>query len=256
MKQNIKYSLAAIIALSGVLANSMVCAQTVEAKEKPPMYTRVSQWQIPRSEWPNLKADPAETALYQKLIKDGVLVGFGHEVRIDHTDGGYTHDDWMTSMSLAGLVKANQALDAIPEPSVYTKTTKHADYTMVSYYYNQRSGDVKDGIDFTRCIELKPEVNVAEIDHLSKTYWAPMLEREFAAGLIVEYDISTNYLQTDSGQGVCINWIAKNAEALDKTEQMLDAWQKANPLIREAVMSYRDSTKTRDFLSTENATLK
>lgn len=95
----------------------------------------------------------------------------------------------------------------------------------------------------------------AEIDHLSKT-WAPALEIEFAAGLIVEYDISTKYLQTDSGQGVCINWIAKNAEALDKTEQMLDAWQKANPLIREAVMSYRDSTKTSDFLSTENATLK
>src|ERR1700756_3410959 len=50
-------------------------AQQSEIKEKPPMYTYVADWQIPRAHWADMaKANSADNAILEKALGDGTIV--------------------------------------------------------------------------------------------------------------------------------------------------------------------------------------
>ena len=47
-------------------------AQASEVKEKPPMYSYVANWQIPRAQWGDMqKANAADKAILDKAMADG-----------------------------------------------------------------------------------------------------------------------------------------------------------------------------------------
>ena len=55
-------------------------AQTSEVKEKPPMYTYVANWSIPRARWADMAKDKdANAAVLDKALADGTLVGYGND---------------------------------------------------------------------------------------------------------------------------------------------------------------------------------
>ena len=68
-----------------VLAASVVCsaparAQSSESKEKPPMYSYVSNWNIPRAQWGEMgKAGTANQKILEKAIADGSIVAYGDD---------------------------------------------------------------------------------------------------------------------------------------------------------------------------------
>src|SRR3569833_2938744 len=81
-------------------------AQAQEMKQKPPMYTYIANWEIPRAHWPEMaKAADADKAVLDKAVADGTLVGYGNDESLVHTPGEFTHDDWWSSTSIAGLMK-------------------------------------------------------------------------------------------------------------------------------------------------------
>ena len=52
-------------------------AQTA-AKTKPPVYTYVAQWEVPRAQWADMvKADDADRSIFDKLVAEGNLIGYG-----------------------------------------------------------------------------------------------------------------------------------------------------------------------------------
>ena len=92
------------VALAGLWSVG-ASAQAQEVKQKPPMYTYIANWEIPRAHWPEMaKAADADKAVLDKAVADGTLVGYGNDENLVHTPGEFTHDDWWSYMSMAGLL--------------------------------------------------------------------------------------------------------------------------------------------------------
>jgi len=66
-------------------------AQMAEVKEKPPMYSYVSFWNIPRAQWGEMeKADAADKPLLDKAVASGAIIGYGNDVNMVHQPDGST----------------------------------------------------------------------------------------------------------------------------------------------------------------------
>src|SRR5678815_262747 len=96
-----------------------VGAQTTTVKEKPPMYSYVGNWTIPRAQWAEMdKSIAADQKTLDQAIASGTLVGYGNDRNLVHQPEGYTHDDWWSSMSMAGVLN-------VLDPVSYTHLRAH-----------------------------------------------------------------------------------------------------------------------------------
>ena len=79
----------AVLGMSATLAG----AQTVEVKEKPPLYRYVSYWTFPRAHWADVDKDNAtgNQKILAPALADGTLVGYGDGENQVHSAEGFTH---------------------------------------------------------------------------------------------------------------------------------------------------------------------
>ena len=235
----------ALLSLCALTAN----AQNSEVKEKPPMYSYVADWQIPRAHWGEMaKSGDADKAILDKALADGTIVGYGSDENLLHRPDGYTHDDWWSSMSMAGLLKVLEQLSSAGNTttSVLETATKHEDEIVVSRYYNRHSGPYKDGILQVASYQLKDGAPDDAIELISGNLVAPVMEKLLADGTILEYEIDTQAVHSDAPGGFAIVWIAANPEAVDKVTAAIQAALKAQPLGGPAFLSMVDYSKHRD----------
>src|SRR5271169_6662480 len=103
MNNQLRGVLAGLCALAmAALWAAPACAQTTE---KPPMYSYVGDWAIPRAQWAEMeKSATADQSILDKAIASGTIMAYGNDTNLVHQADGYTHDDWWSSMSMAGLV--------------------------------------------------------------------------------------------------------------------------------------------------------
>src|SRR4051812_24914002 len=89
----------------GSIAMAVLTAHAQEVKEKPPMYSYVANWAIPRAQWGEMdKATATDRALMDKNIASGTIVGYGNDSNLIHQADGETHDDWWSGMSMAAVL--------------------------------------------------------------------------------------------------------------------------------------------------------
>jgi hypothetical protein len=233
-------------------------AQT-EVKEKPPMYSYVGNWAIPRAQWGEMeKANTADQPTYEKAFKAGTIVGYGNDVTIVHQGDGQTHDEWWSAMSIAGLLNVLEqfyASGSATSPAL-SSATKHWDGIYVSRYYNWKPGSWKGIYTRVAAYKLKPDAPPDALDTLSKNLFVPFFEKLLADGSIVEYEIDTEAIHTDNPAMFSAVYIVPNAEALDKVNAALAAMTKSNPLASPALGSVVDYSAHRDELARTNATYK
>ena len=251
----------ALIALTLILGMSAVAAlgQTPEVKEKPRMYTYVSDWSMPRAQWPEMeKSTAAAQAILEKAAADGTLVGYGNDTNLLHEPDGSTHDSWWSAMSLAGLINVLEQIRKAGSATspVLSSATKHWDNIYVSRYYNWHSGSWKDVYTYGSSYKLKADAPDDAVDQLSKNLIVPIMEKLLADGTIHEYEIDTQALHTQAPGTFWIFYIGANAEALDKVNAAIRASFKANPMGGPAFASMVDFTPHRDELARTNATYK
>jgi len=234
-------------------------AQTSEVKEKPPMYSYVANWTIPRAQWAEMeKASASDKAILDKAIANGSLVGYGDDINLVHQPDASTHDDWWSSMSMAGLLNL---LDEMTKSGtavspVLASATKHSDDIFVSRYYNWHSGSWKGAYTHVGSYKLKADAPDDAIDVLSKSMIVPLMEKLLADGTIHEYEVDTQAIHTQAPGTFWIIYIAANAEGLDKVNAALQTMSKANPLSGPAFDAIIDSTAHRDQLARTNVTYK
>ena len=161
-------------------------------------------------------------------------------------------------MSMAGLFNV---LDGIYKSGVVTSpvqanATKHSDAVFVSRYYNWHSGSFKDVYTETSMYKFKADAPDNALDLLSKNLFVPLMERLLADGTIHEYEIDTEAIHTEAPGTFWIEYIAANAEGLDKVNAAVRESMKANPLGGPTFASMVDFTQHRDYLSRTNATYK
>ena len=252
--------------LAGLCAIGMVIAivapagaQTSEVKEKPPMYTYVSNWDIPRAQWSEMaKANESDRSILEKALGSGTIVGFGDDVNLVHRVDGETHDQWWSATSLAGVINVLEQFyqGGNSTTPVLSSATKHWDDVYVSRYYNWHSGSVKNGYSHVGFYKLKPDASDDAVETLSKNLVVPLLEKQLAAGTIAEYEIDTQAIHTDAPGEFVISYIATNAEGLDKVSAAVEAAVKSNPLGGAAFGSMTHMSAHRDELIRTNATYK
>jgi hypothetical protein len=244
----------AILAASAVPA----CAQD-EVKEKPPMYSYVGFWNIPRAQWAEMeKNNAADQKILDKALADGAIVAYGNDLNLVHTADGMTHDDWWSAMSMAAMLNVLDKFykSGTTTSPVLASATKHTDGIFVSRYYNWRPGTYKGAYSRVGYYKLKPDAPEHAIETLSKSFIVPVLEKLLADGAIVEYEIDTEAIHTEAPGAFWIDVISPNAEGLDKLTAALLDRSKTNPLAGQAFESMIDLSSHRDSLSTSTVSYK
>jgi hypothetical protein len=238
---------------------SPACAQMAEVKEKPPMYSYIAYWNIPRAQWADMtKASVADQKILDKAIASGTIVGYGNDENLIHQPDGQTHDDWWSAMSMAGVLNV---LDQFYKSGnatspVLASATKHWDGLFVSRYYNWHAGSWKDAYEHGASYKLKAGVPDDAVETLSKNMIVPMMEKMLADGAIHEYEVDTEAIHTEAPGTFWVFYLAANAEGLDKVNAALRETLKSNPLHGPAFGSMVDFTEHRDYLFRSNATYK
>jgi hypothetical protein len=234
-------------------------AQMSAVKEKPPMYSYVADWVIPRAQWGDMQKSYADSAkVLDKAMADGTLVAYGNDETLVHTVDGSTHDNWWSSMSMAGLFNVLDQFytNGTATSSVFISATKHWDKVYVARYYDWHSGAVKNGYSMASFYTLKPHAPEDALDNLSKNLIGPLLEKMLADGTISEWEIDTEAVQTDAPGTFVIYYVANNADAFDKVNAAIMEDVKTNALVGPAFASAVQLQSERDEVARSNATYK
>ena len=250
---------AGVCALAMAVWAAPASAQMSEVKEKPPMYSYVGNWSIPRAQWAEMeKANAADQKVLDKAMADGAIVAYGNDVNLVHQPDAETHDDWWSSMSMAGLLNVLERFyqSGSTTSNVLESATKHWDMIFVSRYYNWHAGSWKGVYTHGSSYKLKADAPPDAIETLSKNMLVPMFEKLLADGTIHEYEIDTEAVHTDAPGTFWIFYIAANAEGLDKVNMALRERLHSNPLPGMAFGSMMDGSAHRDYLARTNATYK
>jgi len=247
-----------LLALSTLSAMTAI-AQNSEVKEKPPMYSYVGNWSIPRAQWAEMeKNTAADQKILDKALASGTIVGYGSDTILVHEADGPTHDDWWSAMSIAGILNVLEQFyqSGGSTAPVLGNATKHWDNIWVSTYYNWDPGAYKNVYTHVGSYKLKADAPSDAMDTLSKTVLVPFFEKLLANGAIHEYEVDSQYIHKDNPNMFVLVYIAANADALDKVDSALRDALKSNQLISPAFGSMVDFSAHRDDLSRTNATYK
>jgi hypothetical protein len=234
-------------------------AQKSEVKEKPALYTYVANWSIPRAQWGDMeKSYMDDQKILDKDIADGTLVGYGFDVNLVHRQDGSTHDDWWSSMSMAGLVNVLDqfAKSGGSTSQILVNATKHWDGIYASHFYNWKSGSFKGAYTRVEMYRLKADAPDGAVATLSKNLIAPVLEKLLADGTLVEYEIDTEAIHTEAPGMFAIVYVTANADGLDKVHAAVQDSMKSNPLDGPAFDSMVDYSAHRDELARSVGTYK
>jgi hypothetical protein len=234
-------------------------AQSTEVKEKPPMYSYIGNWAIPRAQWSEMaKSDEADRPILEKALAGGTIVAYGNDLAVIHTPDGETHDQWWAAMSMAGLMNVLEQFyqGGNSTASVLASATKHWDELYVSRYYNWHSGTVKNGYTHVGFYKLKADAPDDAVEMVSKSMVVPLLEKQLAAGTIAEYEIDEQAIHTAAPGSFLIVYIATNAEGLDKVQAAVAEMLKSNPMASSAFGSMTEASGHRDELLRTTATYK
>jgi hypothetical protein len=252
-----------VLAVLTAVALMAICAAPAiaqsEIKPKPPMYTYVGNWAIPRAQWDDMaKNDAADLPIYQKAFSAGTIIGYGDDINIVHQPDLETHDEWWSAMSMAGIVNMLDQFykSGSATSSVLSSATKHWDEIYVSRYYNWHAGSWKGIYTRIASYKLKPDAPPDALDTLSQILIVPFLEKLLAEGTIHEYEIDTQAIHTDPSGTFSVVMVVANAEGLDKIDTALAAVMKSNPAAGPAFISMLETSAHRDYLVRTNATYK
>ena len=104
--------------------------------------------------------------------------------------------------------------------------------------------------------KLKADAPDNAVDMIAKHLVGPLMEKMLADGVIHEYEIDTEAIHTDAPGTFWIDYIAANAEGLDKVNAAVRDAVKANPMGGTAFVSMVDFSQHRDYLARTDATYK
>lgn len=188
----------------------------------------------------------------------GTLAGYGNDTNLVHAEGGMTHDDWWSSMSMAGLLNVLDEMykTGNSTTAVLESATKHSGGIYVSRYYNWRPGSYTGAYTRVGVYKLKPDAPNDAVAMLCKSLIVPMLEKLLADRALVEYEVDVESIHTESPGMFYIDVIAGNADGVDRLNAALADLIKSNPLGGQAFGSMVDSSAHHDHLMRTNATYK
>lgn len=237
-----------LVVLAMLAAGAAALAQN-ENQEKPPVFTYVSGWVVPRAQWGDMaKMQQEDRAVEEKLLADGVLTSYGETENYIHTEDQPTHGSWMTATSEANILKALEAFYARPETTApVLAASKHHDLFLVSRMYNGHAGTF-DGAYLSGSVFQVKEGEVGAFQNLVKTRVVPEFEKLLADGTLASYNLDAQDFVTVRPGLRWLVFVAPNASALNKADQALEAAFGKDAELGPALGSLTVWKAQRDFL--------
>lgn len=239
-----------LLALVALAAGAPLQAQEAD-QGKPPIYTYIAEWAVPRAQWADMaKVDEQDRPLMDKLVADGTITGYGAFTNLIHQEGEPTHGTWFTATSEGNLMKALEAVYAQPgsTTSPVQAASKHWDYITVSRIYNQRSGKSEGGYLAGDEWNVKPG-EMREYNDLLKSALVPVCEKLLADGILTSYGVETEDFHQQTLGRVTFYFTTTDASGLDKVDKAFDEAFGKNPALGAAFRSMTEREGHRDFLT-------
>jgi hypothetical protein len=221
-----------------------------------PVYTFVSQFQVPRAQWAQYAEETEKNTnpIFERMMADGTINGWGNFEQIVHTPDGMTHGAWWSSASLAGITRV---LDEIrkggPRPGQIA-ATKHEDILMRSVY-SHTAAVSGSGAGYLRvnCTLTKPGMS-DDFAATIKKHLGPTFEEQFKKGVATSYGMDEQYVLTGPGSLRCTVVTFSNAENMNKWAEVVAATLgKMSPEERkgwqESILNTTVSDSRRDILA-------
>jgi hypothetical protein len=233
-----------------LLALAALPALAQEANSKPPVYTYVAEWSVPRAQWGDYaKIDDEDKQVLDKLVADGLIVGYGSFVNLIHQEGGVTHGSWFSATSEGRLLKALEAIWARPgTTSPVLAASKHWDYILVGSVYGARSGSWEGGYLSVAQWDVKPG-EMREYNEMAKRVIVPMFDKLVADGAMAAYGLQTEDYHTENIGRVSFYFTVPDADSLDKVDKALDDAFEKTPEYAIAFRSLVERKGHRDMLA-------
>jgi hypothetical protein len=219
-------------------------AQTAKIKEKPPMYSYIAVWNIPRTEW---KARENQSAAARKIldrsISDGSISAYGF-------DENPLHDTFWLTLSKA---KMQSVLDQFKKAGITAVPSKAGAAAppasiLVSRYYNWHTGVWENAYVHVGIYKIKPDAPSDAVDTLSRNFFAPVLEKMLADNAIFEWETDTYADPKDSPGTFLIAYLSATAEGLEKANTVVQKTIKSRAPTGPAFDSLVDVSKSRDVV--------
>ena len=148
------------------MAATLASAQTVEVKEKSPLYRYVPYSTFPRAHWADVDKDNAtgNQKILAPALADGTLVGYGDDENQVHSAEAFTHDNWWQADSIAGLMKVIEAFrnGGRSRSPLLGSSTKQWDQIYISSFYNWKAGAWKGAYGYAGTYKLRPDAPDAD----------------------------------------------------------------------------------------------
>ena len=234
MVKRIFVPVVALVAL--LLVSAPAWAQA--SSSQPPIFTYVSEWGVPRAQWGDVaKADADNKAILDPLVANGTLIGYGYFTNWVHSDNGYTHGDWFSATSVAGILKTLETVYSKPGVTVPVRAaSKHQDYFMISTIYGGHP--VTNSTGYIRVIssEVKPG-KMGDFQDTYRRYIVPVYEQLLADGTIVAYQLDSEYIIENAPGRTFSVVVTKDAEGMDKVRAAVGEAFAKNPAAIDALVS-------------------
>ncbi|HEV2387366.1 MAG TPA: hypothetical protein VGS20_08935 [Candidatus Acidoferrales bacterium] len=233
------------------LAASPVRAQM--SGEKPPVYTYVSQWTIPRTQWGDMaKAQQATNEILDKLVADGTLLEYGSAETAVHDPKGPTHAGWFVGSSLAAIFKAEDAVrSTIAADAALYGSGPHDDELLVSTDYDSHSGSFQNALLRGISSKLKPGMEPQFRAAWDQTI-RPVLEKLMAEGAIHGWSYDNEWLIKEPGRMDTVI-LANGPEGLDRYVAAIRELLQQNPSALAPLIAATEPDSRQDFLLTVTA---
>jgi hypothetical protein len=216
-----------------------------------PVYTYVSQFQVPRANWAQYAEDTEKTfvPIAERFLADGTIIAWSTFETSVHTPDGYTHGAAWSSNSLAGITRVLDELrKGGPRPG-QVAATKHEDLLMQSTMHHASS--VTGGSGYLRvvCQMAKPEKPGDYAAALNK-YLTPTFEEQFKKGVATSYGLDEQYVNTGAPSLRCLAITYPNAEGMDKWASAVNATLgKMSQADRDALANATVPNSRRDLMA-------
>jgi len=232
-----------------VLAVMIVPAAVSQMESAQPVYTFVSQFQVPRANWAQYSEETEKTVvpIAEKMLADGSIVSWSTFENVVHTPDGYTHGAAWSSSSIAGLMKV---LDEIrkggPRPGQIA-ATKHEDLLMQSTMYHVGGGTPA----YLRvvCSNAKADKPDAYTAMLKKLL-VPTFEEQVKKGAATFYGLDEQYVNNTAQSLRCLVINYPNADGMDKWATAISTtMSKWSPAERAEFAGATVPDSRRDFMA-------
>jgi hypothetical protein len=232
-----------------VLAVMIAPAAVSQVESAQPVYTFVSQFQVPRANWAAYSEDSEKSIvpILEKLTADGTIVSWSTFEQLVHTPDGYTHGAAWSSSTISGLTKV---LDEVrkngPRPGQIA-ATKHEDYLMQTRMAHPGSGNAA----YLRviCSNTKPDKPEAFTAMLKKLL-VPTFEEQLKKGVASYWGVDEQYVNTSAPSTRCVVITYPDAEGMDKWATAINTTMgKWSPAERAEYISATVADTRRDIMA-------